>query len=925
MFCGITIIPLAAIFTFAAAAQDAVFETDSVDFCIGGNGVSKTLHEKNTDRSWLDETPMAFAAVKSRGTLYPVSRLEKAGRIWHAGFGDSGVKVDFRITAHAHYIVFEVARLIGEGISELRFLQLQPACRENIGSILGIAWNKEFAVNLLGLSDRINVQASGNGVITASVFPEYGMEGQKVALIATRTSQVLDVVQEVERDFTLPSPRIGGQWAKKSRDVRTSYLFTDLTEANADETIRYAKFGGFKYLLIYSDTWSSSIGSYPINTRAYPHGEIGLKAAVDRCHAAGLKVGMHMMTSLISKGDPLVRPKPDARLLKDAQGTLAAPLDGKADEITVCKASTSCPTGGATYGSAVAEFDLQIDNEIIHCRSVGDVNGDRRYRCERGRNGTNASTHAFGAKVYHLTERYGSYLADLRTSLKEEIAERIAGLINRCGFDMIYFDGGESNDANGPSWYWVSQQQNAVCRRVRRDLLVQGSGVTHWSWHWFARGTCDDFAAVAPKQYLDYYKIANLWTLYTRNLLPVDLGWWGFLACEPDHPATTPDEVEFYATRMLAFDTPVALETTLAALKKNGRTNESLDLLSKYEKLRLSTAVTPQVRERLKTGEWHLTYDANRLAFVPVRYHTQRVALPADLHLNNPFGDQHLQFRLQAVPTLSPVSDPANVVLIRADSPLLLDWPAPKAPMPGALARRVEFERPRGDQDRAILVGPQKPEASGLAGKPLNLLNHRALAVRLRIDGPEYLGQGQCAVLNVQLESINKTYRDHYIDINFSGERTIVLREPNTDRMLAEFWPSPANYAFKAAMYDCDYSKISALNFRWMRPPKNGVQSCSVGPVEALLETERVITNLQLAGGDLALVVPASLRCGDYLECRADGVCRLFDNNGFMISASNAQPQQLNLKRGESSLSVIGSHGGDIEFTLIATGEPIRL
>lgn len=98
--------------------------------------------------------------------------------------------------------------------------------------------------------------------------------------------------------------------------------------------------------------------------------------------------------------------------------------------------------------------------------------------------------------------------------------------------------------ANGPFWYWVSQQQDDVCRRVTRELLVQGSGGTAWTWHWFARGCCDDFAAIAPKQYLDYHKIADSWTYYQQSFLPADLGWWGFLADEPDHPATMPDEVD---------------------------------------------------------------------------------------------------------------------------------------------------------------------------------------------------------------------------------------------------------------------------------------------------------------------------------------------------------------------------------------------
>ena len=74
------------------------------------------------------------------------------------------------------------------------------------------------------------------------------------------------------------------------------------------------------------------------------------------------------------------------------------------------------------------------------------------------------------------------------------------------------------------------------------------------AWHIFSRGTCDDYAAVAVKQDLDYHKIADSWRFYHNNFLPAELGWLGFLQDAPDHPATTPDELEYYAVRMLALD-----------------------------------------------------------------------------------------------------------------------------------------------------------------------------------------------------------------------------------------------------------------------------------------------------------------------------------------------------------------------------------
>ena len=893
----------------------AVFDTDLIRLAIATNGVPQTLLEKSTHHDWLAPKAPAFAAIKKAGKLFPATALRPAGDVWRADFGAAVVQVDFRIIPRMNYVVFELARLAGEGVQELRLAQVQVTCRENSGSWLGVCWNDQFSVALLGLSDRVDVRLGGNGMVMASVYPEFGMEGQRVVLVAAPTSRFLNVVQEVERDFGLPSPRLGGQWAKTSRNVHTSYFFTDLTESNADETIRYAKLGGFGYVMTYDGTWAKSLGSYPVNSNNFPQGEASLKATVDKCHAAGLKVGLHILTSFVGKNDPLVRPKPDARLLKDDHATLAADVDAKTKEIDATGPLATFPLEGAFYGDAKAGFDIQIDDELIQYRTIGGPATNRFLRCVRGYAGTKAAPHRAGAPIHHLVERYGCYLADLRTTLKDEIADRIAGVINRCGFDMIYFDGGECNMANGPYWYWVSQEQDAICRRVNRELLVQGSGGTHWTWHWFARGCCDDFAAVAPKQYLDYHKIADSWFAYTRSFMPAELGWWGFLAAAPHQPATMPDEVEFYATRMLAMNTPVSLETHLAALKSNGRTEEMLKLLGDYERLRLSGVVASAVREHLRTGEWHRV----DTGFVPIRYDVQRPVVPGEFCVTNIFAAQPLQFRLQAVPTLAAIGSTNNIALLRANPAVELPWPAARAPMPGALAGRIEFAKPAGDQVSVFMVGQNTQVAGGQEGKPLNLLHHRALAVKLQV-----MEAAPGAVLNLQLEAGGKTYRDHYVDLNFTGERVILLPEPTTERMLPEFRPAYANYAFKAAMYGFDYRHIVALNLRWMRVPNRAVAPCRVTSVEALAEGEEMITDPEISIGGATCRLPVKLRAGDYVECRTDQPWRVFDRQGTLLATLPAVSGVPPLQPGENHLRLHSTEPGAVKFTLITTGEPVR-
>jgi len=904
-------------------SYDYFFETNYIRYTINNEGKNKSLLEKKTGKELFKSNKTSFAFIKKQGKIFTVSRLEKNGNVFRAQFGLSGVQADFIITTASDYIVINLLRLYGEGIEEVYLTQLPLVPFENAGNLLASRWNKEFTISLMGLSDRVDARIGSNDMITASVHREFGMEGEGVVLIAVPTPRFLDVVQNVEHVFRLPSPKLSGKWAKLSPDVRVSYLFTDLTEANVEETIRYAKLGGFKYIMLYSSAWASSLGSYPINLRNFPRGEESLKAVIDKCHNAGIKVGMHMLTSFVSKKDPLVHPIPDKRLLKDASAILEADIDESTDEVTATSHLEDFPTELAHYGSAKAGQDILIDNEIIHYRQLGGQNSTKFIGCIRGYAGTKAAPHKSSAKIFHLAERYGSYLVDLRTSLKEELAERVAGIINRCGFDMIYFDGSEASSANGSYWYWVSQQQMDIWKRIQRDVLVQGSAITPWMWHIFARGTCGDFSAAATKKYLEFRKISDLHSGYAKNFLPSELGWWGFFVDTPDHLATMPDEVEYYAVRMLALDTPVSLETNLRALKANGRTNEMLGLLHMYEQLRLQNVVPPSVRELLRKGEWHLIWKGNKPEFHPIRYDLGLISTPGSTKIKNEFVPQAFKFRLQSASKLAKPGDSQNIILHFPDNPKVLKSAALKTTMSGALIERIDYTKPAGERINSLAIPVAGDKGKVRERRSLDLTAHRALAVKLRVDGPLPKSGESFAVLNIQLESGGKWYRDHYIDLDFTGERTIIIPGPTTERMLSEFRPTAENYSFIAAMYGFDYRNVVALNLRWMRQPASKDAKCRVGLVEALAEKESVLKNPSISIGTSKVSFPVTLNTGDYVEFWGEDKARVFNRNGVQLSTVEVKSPPI-LQKGNNKITLDYEGEGAAKLTTIFLGEALK-
>jgi hypothetical protein len=337
-----------------------------------------------------------------------------------------------------------------------------------------------------------------------------------------------------------------------------------------------------------------------------------------------------------------------------------------------------------------------------------------------------------------------------------------------------------------------------------------------------------------------------------------------------------------------------------------------LELLGKYEQLRLSGAVPKAVRQQLAQGEWHMT---RRGEFRPIRYDAQRASIPSEITLKNEFEEQPLKFRLQVTPELANPGDPANILLLKSQPLVESPPPGSKDAMPGALIQRVELSKAVQDQGSVFMVGP----SDRTAGKALDLTKHRALSVRLEVEGPAQ-ASGESPVLNLQLETGNKTYRDYFVDLDFRGTKTVLLPEPGTSRTLAEFRPAPSNYQFKAAMYSFNYGNVVALNLRWMRYPAGNGLRCRVSVVEALQERESALKQVQLSTGNVTIAIPGEMTTGNYAEYWGDGPIRVFDANGVLLRSvpANQGPQ---LKAGENRLLLRAAGPGTVKLTAITAGK----
>lgn len=138
-----------------------------------------------------------------------------------------------------------------------------------------------------------------------------------------------------------------------------------------------------------------------------------------------------------------------------------------------------------------------------------------------------------------------------------------------------------------------------------------------------------------------------------------------------------------------------------------------------------------------------------------------------------------------------------------------------------------------------------------------------------------------------------------------------------------EFRPAPANYGFKQAGRSFNFRSIMALNFRWMRWPKDRPVRCRVSLVEALAEAETLIRGPQIAVAGARITIPAELKTGDYAEYWGEGPVRIFSANGVKLQTVDPVGKRPQIAAGSNRIELSGNSAGPMKLTLIMLGEPL--
>lgn len=910
----------------AVAKPVATLENRLAKLEIDRRGRCVALIEKRSGRNLL-AAPAPFATVGlAGGAVRPVSCAWAENRL-HFRFGEeNNVRVAVACAVADSHFTFTVEAAEGDGVESLSFVSLTPQPGRHSSPTSGAVVGDDWGVCLRAMDLRTEVSLGGSPLsLRAACAPEHGIAGARAGLVVAPAGQLRPALRDLAEAGGLPRSTLGGPWALDAEGIRGSYLFATPGERDVERWIDLAKRGGFTHL--HHARFYRTLGHYEPDPGLFPNGLAGLKATVRKIHDAGLKAGMHTLTGCIEPGDPWVSPTPDKRLAADASYTLAAPVDETSETIPVLEKPRDHDVIWSYSGRGNA---LRIGDEIIQYSAISSSPPYGFLDCTRGAFKTAPSAHRKEERVDHLRQVYLAFYPDEGSTLVDEVAESIARVYNECEFDQIYMDGAEGMGGN----HAIQVMRDAIYRRLRRPAVVEASAWDHWSWSYHSRIGAWDHPKWGLKPFTDLHcaAIAN----YREGaLLQAQLGWWAVLGPGRESRAETPDEMEYFCAKALAFDAPSSTQGIGSpTAPANARMQEYLTMAGWYERLRLANYFPESVKARLREPgkDFHLSRDdEGRWQFLPTDYLPHEVTTAVDATgawtVANRFPRQPLKLRLEALHAVEPCDSPEAVPVADADGAGRFTVRRAASGVDHELARSVEQVKggPASLRFRATSKRDSRRGAWALAGMRfeapyLSIAPCDALGVWIH-------GDGKGEVLNLQLTSPREhmaAFGEHYVTIDFTGWRyfELPLRERDAARHRDHEWPYSSLHGIY--MVPIDRNHIDALNLYLNNLPPGDTATVYLGPIRALRTRRVELGNPTLSINGRDLPIPVALASGDYLELAAMDDCRVYDERGALRERLALPGPPALLQAGENRLSFSCAAPSGVharaEITVVASG-----
>ncbi|MBN2507131.1 MAG: hypothetical protein JXQ71_10585 [Verrucomicrobia bacterium] len=868
-------------------APAATFENRRATLAIDTRGRVISLRSKASGRELLARPRELVSARLKDGVHLAAHHASFAHGALTFGFaGVQGAAV-LAVDTREDFFTFGVRSLTVTNVESLTFVDLPVVAAAYRGGMANMLSDDTDAVCLRGCDLAVEMAVGGNPpALRVWTTAGHGLTGWRAGLAAGPKREMPAMLRAMAVEAGVPVSNLGGPWSLGAEANRGSYLFADLSLDAVGDWIELARRGGFTHLHVHG--WWDTLGHYGVNTNLFPRGLADLKEAVARIHAAGLKAGVHTLTACIDPRDGWVTPEASPHLIAAASYTLARPMSASDTILFVNEKPAAGHDVVFTYmGNGNA---IRIGSEIVQ---YGQVVSEPPYafaKCRRGAFKTRPAAHAAGDRADYLQQRYLAFYPEPGSPLADQVAERIAAVVNTCGFDQLYFDGSEGM----MSRYGIDFMRHAIFKRFRGEVLIEASEWGAHNWWFHSRIGAWDHPVWAAKRFHDLH-VASAARFRDADLLEPQMGWWAPRQPSPQARGHFLDEIEYFGAKNLGLDSAMSIQgVNVSHRPLPFHIEKQMTVLGWYEQLRLARYFDSQTVARVAAAgdEFRLRQDGDGVwRFASVHFAAHRISALGNgserWTSRNPFAAQPLAVRIEALYSVAPYAHPQRIALAddaeaaafrRATSSETVTLRVEAAPgdSPGGgrhLRMRAENNGParRGAWARASLAFPAPYR---------NLSGAAALGVWVK-------GDGKGALLNIQLGTPREymhALSDHHVTLDFTGWRYVelLIRERDVDRMSAHVWPYGGHYDIYRN--PLDMAHISEVNFYLNHLPPGDPTEVMLGPVMALpiLPAPLKSPTLTLNGRTLAL--PVTLKSGDFLELQATGDGTHYNDKGDFVA-----------------------------------------
>ncbi len=607
------------ILLYFTVAGQVVIENQEMRLTLDAHGNALSLVHKPTGQECLSPAELmpAFSitqdrpydteqmlALPAKRTTFYADTVYRKGDELIVGFDEVRYTAVIRLKITDDYIGFRLEKLEYNlnglrrkrrtAIDEFVMLQLPVEDRKNFGDWLNVIWDDDVAVCLLATGPYAKIDGirrNGFHLMQAGGIPKVKIEGIGAALVTTRTNRLLDRIQKIEEDYHLPE----GVKSRRSKPYKWSYyeVFLELTCENIDQHIRYARRAGFKSFMVYYANFAESMGHFPWK-KTYPKGMEDLKYIVQKIKEAGMMPGIHFHYNKAQINDAYVTPVPDDRLNLTRYFTLAETVNPDETTLTVLENPKGC----------VMEDErriLKIGKELISYEKYTTTPPYRFTGCKRGVLNTNAEKHRAGiifglldVDTWPIFVRFNQ-----NTNFQQEVAGKIGKIWKEAGFEFAYFDGAE--DIPPPYWYNVAHAQLVTYDSLEpRPVWSEAACKSHFSWHMITRGNAfDPFKPEDMKEAVRMHPASEI-QLISKDFSAINFGWILYVAPGKTTIGVQPDMLEYVTSKAAAWDCPISFFGKLSEFENNPRTADNLEVLKRWEDLRINGTLTEEQKIQLK-------------------------------------------------------------------------------------------------------------------------------------------------------------------------------------------------------------------------------------------------------------------------------------------------------------------------------------